>query len=124
MPQTSLPRWTLAVLCTFVAALCGWAATVLPWSSWTLFATLTTIVGVTHGITALLALVGSDLRGKAWRIQSLVAFVYLGWLTWNLVTSASTIAALYGGLGRGVAVALGLGWCLAAPGPVPPGAWG
>src|SRR5687768_1295465 len=107
MPQTSLPRWTLAVLCTFVAALCGWAATVLPWSSW-----------------ALLALVGSDLRGKAWRIQSLVAFVYLGWLTWNLVTSASTIAALYGGLGRGVAVALGLVWCLAAFVTIPLGAWG
>lgn len=124
MIPTDFPRWTLAVLCTFVATLCGWAATVLPWHSWTLFATLTTIVGVTHGITALLAWIGSGFRAKAWRIQSLVAFVYLGWLTWNLVTSASTIAALYGGLGRGVAVALGLVWCIAAFVTVPLGAWG
>jgi hypothetical protein len=97
---------------------------VLPWHSWTLFATLTTIVGVTHGITALLAWIGSPLRARAWRVQSLVAFVYLGWLTWNLVTSATTIAALYGGLGRGVAVALGLVWCIAAFVTIPLGAWG
>ncbi len=54
----------------------------------------------------------------------MVALGYLGYLTWNLVGSASTIAAVYGGLGRGVAVSLGLVWCIAAFATVPLSAWG
>lgn len=124
MTQTNLPRWILAALCSFVAVLCGWAATVLPWHAWTTFAIITTAVGATHAVTALLAWIGSAARARAWRVQSLVSLTYLGYLTWNLVTSASTIAALYGGLGRGVAVALGLVWCIAAFVTIPLAAWG
>jgi hypothetical protein len=124
MTPTTIPRWTLAALCTFVAALGTWAATVLPWRSWTTFAIVTTAFAAAHGTTALLAWFGRPARAAAWRVQSLVALVYLGYLTWNLVTAASTIAALYGGLGRGVAVSLGLVWCIAAFVTVPLSAWG
>ncbi len=124
MTQPHLPRWTLAILCTFVAVLCAWAATMLPWRSWTVFAIVTAAVGLTHAATAVLAWLGSRARRGAWRVQSWVALTYLGYLTWNLVLASSTIASLYGGLGRGVAVALGLVWCIAAFATVPLSAWG
>lgn len=124
MSTTSIPRWNLAVLCSIVAALCGWAAVVLPWRSWTTFAITTTIVGLAHVATALLAVIGSPLRAAAWRLQAIVGLTWLGWLTWNLVTTASYIAELYGGLGRGVAFALALCWCVVAFAIVPLSAWG
>lgn len=119
-----MPRFSLAVPCTVMAALCGWAAVVLPWRSWTGFAITTTIVGAVHAITAMLAVVGSARTGSAWRVQSVVALTWLGWLTWNLVTSATYIAELYGGLGRGVAVALALVWAIAAFFTLPLSLWG
>lgn len=118
------PRWSLALCCSLIAALCGWAATVLPWRSWTTFAILTALVGLVHAVTAVLALLGKPARVRAWRIQAMVALGYLAYLTWNLVGSASTIAAVYGGLGRGVAVSLALVWCIAAFVTVPLSAWG
>ena len=36
-------------------------------------------------------------------MQSLVALGFLAYMTWGLVWSATYVAALYGGLGRGVA---------------------
>ncbi|MBC8070648.1 MAG: hypothetical protein IAG13_20120, partial [Deltaproteobacteria bacterium] len=124
MSTTVIPRWTLAALCLVVAGLCGWAASVLPWRSWTTFAIVTAAVGLTHFATALLALLGSRLRGPAWRLQAIVALTYLGYLTWNLVTTASYVAALYGGLGRGVAFSLALVWCVVAFVTLPLSLWG
>ncbi|HWB78053.1 MAG TPA: hypothetical protein VG755_23975 [Nannocystaceae bacterium] len=114
----------MAVLCSLVAGLCTWASTVLPWRAWTTTAIVVAIVGLTHAATALLALVGSPLRAPAWRLQAIVALTFLGWLTWNLVTNASYIAVLYGGLGRGVAFALMLAWCVAAFAFLPLSVWG
>ncbi len=124
MTAAALPRWTLALCCSFVAVLCTWAALVLPWRSWTTFSILTTGFGAIHAVTAVLALVGHRARARAWRLQSMVALGYLAYLTWNLVVASSYIAALYGGLGKGVAVGLLLVWCIAAFVTVPLSAWG
>ena len=66
------------MLCSIVAGLCTWAAIVLPWRDWTTIAIVTSIVGLTHAATAVLALVGSPLRAAAWRLQAIVALTYLG----------------------------------------------
>ncbi len=120
-----LPRWWLAALSSIVAAVCLWSVVKLPWSGdWTLFATMTTALGAAHLGGALVAVSGSALRAKAWRFQALVAFVYLAYATWNLVRTASYVAELYGGLGRGVAVSLGLVWMIVFAFTVPLSAWG
>jgi hypothetical protein len=124
MLRPDFPRWSLAVTSSLVAALCAWAAMVLPWRSWTMFAVITSIVGAVHLVTALLAWFGLAARAAAWRVQAIVSLTYLGYLTWNTLVAATSIAALYGGLGRGVAVALGLAWCVAAFVTLPMSLWG
>lgn len=107
-----------------VAAVLGWGAVMLPWASWTVFAVITTVVAVVHGLTAALALLGHPLRVAMWRAQAWASLTYLGYLTWNLVSSAYYVAVLYGGLGKGVAVALGLVWLIVVALTVPLSAWG
>jgi hypothetical protein len=120
----SLPRWSLAFCSGLVAAACGWAAVVLPWRDWTAFAVVTTAVALTHAATAALAVVGHPMRRLAWRVQAIVALTYLAYLTWNLLVSAVYIAELYGGLGKGVAISLGLVWTIVVFFTVPLSAWG
>lgn len=122
--ERSLPRWWLALLSSFVATVCLWAAAKLPWSDdWTLFAAMTTALGVVHALCGVAALAGTPLRGKAWRVQSIGALVYLAYVTWNLVRTSSYVAELYGGLGKGVAVSLGLVWLIVVGLTVPMAAW-
>jgi len=123
MTSPGAPRWTLAVLCSIVAALCAWAAAVLPWRAATTFTLATGAVGLCHAATALLAWLGSAARARAWRLQTAVSLLYLGYLTWNVVMASASIEALYGGLGRGVAVVLALGWLLVALVLVPLSVW-
>jgi len=122
---SALPRWWLALLSSFVAAVCLWAAGALPWSEhWTLFAVMTTGLGLVHLGCALAAVFGSPLRAKMWRVQGMGAMLYLAYVTWNLVRTSSYVAELYGGLGKGVAVSLGLVWLIVAGLTVPLTAWG
>jgi hypothetical protein len=123
-PKASLPRWSLALCCAVVAAIFIWAAVMLPWREWTLFSIVTTAVGAMHAITCVLALAGHRARARAWRVQAFVSLTYLGYLTYNLATASSYIAELYGGLGRGVAAALGLVWVIVFALTVPLSAWG
>ncbi len=118
------PRWSLAATSLLVALIFGWAATVLPWSRWTLFAALTVAVAVVHAVTAALAGVGSSRRLAAWRVQSLVALVYLAYCTWNVASSSVYVAALYGGLGRGIGVGLAACWAIVVLLTVPLSVWG
>lgn len=96
----------------------------LPWRSWTTFAILTCGVAAVHAVVAVLAAVGHRAMLRAWRMQAAVALGYLIYLTWNLVSSTTYIVALYGGLGRGVAVALGLVWLIVIALTVPLSIWG
>ncbi len=122
---SSLPRWWLAALSFFVAAVCLWGASKLPWSrDWTLFAGMTTALGIVHLGCGAAALVGTPLRAPAWRVQGIAAMVYLVYVTWNLVRTSVYVAELYGGLGKGVAVSLGLVWLIVFTLTVPLSAWG
>ncbi|MEX1366613.1 MAG: hypothetical protein AB1Z98_26040 [Nannocystaceae bacterium] len=119
-----LPRWWPAVLSALTAAIFGWAATVLPWQEWTTFSIVTTAVAVTHLGHAVLALIGHRSRAPAWRLQSLVALVYLAYISWNMFSASTYIAALYGGLGKGVAAGLAAAWAVVAFLVLPLSAWG
>ena len=52
------------------------------------------------------------LRARAlspvWRALSAVSLVFLAWCLWQVIATATYVATLYGSLGRGIAVALGL----------------
>jgi hypothetical protein len=120
----AFPRWSLALSSGLVAVVSGWAAAVLPWRDWTVFSAVTAVVALSHASTAVLAVLGHSTRRHAWRLQAVVALTYLAYLTWNLLTSAVYIAELYGGLGKGVAVSLGLVWTIVAFFTVPLSAWG
>jgi hypothetical protein len=119
-----LPRWSLAALSLTIAAILAWCASMLPWHEWTLFAVVTTVVALLHLGTGVLALLGHDARGPAWRWSSTGAIAYLAYLTWNLVTSAVYVAVLYGSLGEGVAAGLAGGWAIAAFVTLPVAVWG
>lgn len=123
-PRDPIPRLSLSSLSSFLAIVFGWASVVLPWRAWTVFAVATAVVAVAHAATAVLAWLGPRIAARAWRIQAAVALAYLGYLTWNLVASTSYIVALYGSLGRGVAVALGLVWLIVVALTVPLSVWG
>lgn len=119
-----LPRWWPALLSGLVAAIFGWGATVLPWRDFTPFAVVTTVVAIAHAAHAVLALLGHSWRRRAWRIQSLVALCFLAYVTWNLLSASTYIAALYGGLGKGVAAGLAAAWAVVAFLVLPLSAWG
>jgi len=122
--STHLPRWWPALLSGLIAVVFGWGATVLPWREWTPFAMVTTTVALTHAAHALLAVLGHRLRRLAWRVQSLVALATLLYLAWNVLSAATYIAALYGGLGKGVAVGLMAALAVAALLLLPLSVWG
>ncbi|MCX4241821.1 prenyltransferase/squalene oxidase repeat-containing protein [Paraliomyxa miuraensis] len=122
--STALPRFAPALLSGLVAAVLGWGATVLPWREFTPFAITTTITAVAHGGHAALALLGHSRRGLAWRVQSLTALAYLGYITWHIFSASTYIAALYGGLGKGVAAGLAAAWAVVAFLLLPLAVWG
>lgn len=122
--EQMLPRWWPALLSGLVAAIFGWGATVLPWQDFTPFAVVTTAVAIVHVVHTGLALIGHRWRRPAWRIQALVSLVFLGYITWNIFTAGTYIAALYGGLGKGVAAGLAAAWAVVALLVLPLSVWG
>lgn len=112
------------MLSGLTAVILGWAASVLPWRQWTVFSAITAAVAIVHGATAVVAATGSSRRGTAWRVQSMVALAFLAYLSWGLVRSATYVAVLYGGLGRGVAAGLAVCWGVLVLITVPLSVWG
>lgn len=123
-PADTTPRWILAGLALGHAALFAWAASVLPWQRWTLFAAMTAALAACHAATGVLALAGSRHRRFAWRISSGYALVYLLIQTAIAAQAGAYVAALYGGLGRGVFAALAALWAVLVLVTLPFAAWG
>lgn len=122
--RAGTPRWSLAGLSLVHGLVFAWAASVLPWQRWTLFAASTAVLAALHLGTAVLALVGGRRRGLAWRVTAFAALTYLALHTFTAVRAGVYIAALYGGLGRGVAGGLGALWCVLVLFTVPLALWG
>ncbi|MBK9753488.1 MAG: hypothetical protein IPO88_08280 [Nannocystis sp.] len=118
------PRWSLVALSLVHGLVFAWAASVLPWQRWTLFAVTTAVLAALHLVTATLALAGPRPRRLAWRVTSLYALAYLAVHTFTALRAGVYIAVLYGGLGRGVAGGLGALWCVLVLFTVPLALWG
>ena len=122
--RAGTPRWSLAGLSLVHGLVFASAASVLPWQRWTVFAASTAVLAALHLGTAALALVGARHRRLAWRITSLAALAYLALHTFTALRAGVYIAALYGGLGRGVAGGLAALWCVLVLFTVPLALWG
>ena len=101
-----LPRWSLCVLSALHAALFGWAAIMLPWRSWTVFALLCALLALAHLAVALLSALKHRWLALVWRIQAAMALSWLAYVVWGLLTSAWYLSTLYRGLGPPIAGAL------------------
>jgi hypothetical protein len=102
-PQSPpLPRWSLALLAIVHAAVFGWVAMKLPWSSGSTFTIVALALAITHLATAITAAIRSKALVWTWRASSLLSLAVLLWLAWELARAASYLAALYGGLGQGI----------------------
>jgi len=119
-----LPRWSLTLVCGVHAAVFAWAADALPWREWTAFAIAAAAVATLHALTALLAALRARALSPVWRALSAVSLVFLAWCLWQVIATATYVAALYGSLGRGIAAALGLAVAAVALFTLPVACWG
>lgn len=117
------PRWSLALPSLGIALALAWAAAVLPWHGGTSFAVATWALALAHATTVALCIFGSDRRRRAWQVQSFGALAYLLWIAYAVTTSAAQLDALYGDLGRGVAIVLFAGGIVLAALLVPTAIW-
>ena len=124
-PPRRWPRWSLATLSFVHAVVLGACAAVLPWADWTVFAGLTGGLAVGHLLVASLALMRRPVGlHRAWWAVSWAAIAWFAYVLWAVISSAVWIAAIYGGVGQGVAAALGLVVAPAALFSVPMAVWG
>lgn len=123
-PTPPLPRLSLALLELGHAGVLGWAAAVLPWRSFTLFAALTGALAATHAVTGALAIARHRWLAIVWRAESIASLAYLLYLTHGLFTSGLYVARLYGSLGQGIAAIAAAVWAVAALFTVPVACWG
>ncbi|HWB81682.1 MAG TPA: hypothetical protein VG755_42260 [Nannocystaceae bacterium] len=117
------PRWSLAVPSSGIAVALAWAAAVLPWHGGTSFGIATWVLALAHATTVVLCVAHSRHRRRAWQVQSFGALAYLSWIAYAVVRSAAQLDALYGELGRGVAIVLFAGGIVLAALLVPTAVW-
>ena len=117
------PRWSLCALCGGYAACLFWCAVVLPWRSLTVFALLTSALGLANLAVAVLAGLAHRWLHHAWRGLAWASVGYFLWLSWQVTTSALYLQQIYGSLGQGVALLLVLGLVLLGGITLPVALW-
>lgn len=118
------PRWSLAGLALTHGLIFAWAASKLPWSQWSTFAIVCGALAFGHFATALSAAARTRFTAWIWRGTSIFALGLLLWLGWQLTSSASYLAGLYGDLGKGLGAAVLAVLGLAALLTLPLSIWG
>lgn len=105
-PPRELPRWSLTIAAGLHGLVFGWAGSMLPWSDFSTFSILCWLLSLGHFATAVLA--AGKLRPLTWtwRVSSVFGLCVFGWLAWEISSSASYLAGLYGDLGQGVGALL------------------
>lgn len=120
----SLPRWSLTLVAGVHAMLFAWAGDALPWTEWSGFAIACYVLAAGHALTAIAAALRSSLLTPIWRVSSVLGLCMLGWLAWELSSSAAYLAGLYGDLGEGIGAGLLAVIGLAALPTLPLSCWG
>jgi hypothetical protein len=119
-----LPRWSLTLVAGLHAMLFAWAADALPWTEWSGFAIACYVLATGHALTAIAAALRSRWLTPIWRVSSVLGLCLLGWLAWELSSSAAYLAGLYGELGEGIGAGLLALIGLAALPTLPLSCWG
>ncbi|MGK3965457.1 hypothetical protein WMF38_14930 [Sorangium sp. So ce118] len=117
-------RWAVGLLSALHAPVFAWAALVLPFRPWTLFALVTAALALLHAATAALSLLPHPLAPRAFRVASFASLGYLALLSYGLLSSAVYVASLNRGLGSGIAAALLAVWAVVALLTLPFACWG
>ncbi|WP_437512083.1 hypothetical protein [Sorangium sp. So ce1099] len=117
-------RWAVGLLSALHAPVFAWAALVLPFRPWTLFALVTAALALLHAATAVLSLLPHPLAPRAFRVTSFASLGYLALLSYGLLSSAVYVASLNRGLGSGIAAALLAVWAVVALLTLPFACWG
>jgi hypothetical protein len=128
-PRTSeasrpLPRWSLTLVAGLHALLFAWAGDTLPWTEWSGFAIACYVLAAGHALTAITAALRSRWLTPIWRVSSVLGLCMLGWLAWELSSSAAYLAGLYGELGEGLGAGLLAVIAIAALPTLPLSCWG
>jgi hypothetical protein len=123
-PKRSLPRWSLTLVAGVHALLFAWAGDALPWTEWSGFAIACYVLALGHALTAVAAALRSRWLTPIWRVSSVLGLCMLGWLAWELSSSAAYLAGLYGELGEGLGAGLLAVIGLAALPTLPLSCWG
>ncbi len=119
-----MPRWSLTLVAGVHASLFAWAADALPWTEWSGFSIACWVLAVGHGLTAIAAALRSKWLVPIWRVASVLSLTVLGWLAWELSSSAAYLAGLYGELGEGIGAGLFAVIGLVALPTLPIACWG
>jgi hypothetical protein len=119
-----LPRWSLTLVAGVHALLFAWAGDALPWTEWSGFSIACYVLAAAHALTAIAAALRSGLLTPIWRVSSVLGLCLLGWLAWELSSSAAYLAGLYGALGEGLGAGLLAVIGLAALPTLPLSCWG
>lgn len=117
-------RGVLAGLALVHAIAFAVGAVLLPWREYAVFGVFTAAVALGHLLTAAAAWQRPGRVLTVWRATAWLSITWLLVLTWSVATSALYVARLYGALGAGVAVALGIGWCIPLLFTIPLASWG
>ena len=102
----ALPRWSLMVVAGLHGLIFAWAGAKLPWSEGSGFTILCYLLAAGHALTAACAALRVPALVLVWRGASVLSLAVLGWLSWELTSSASYLAGLYGSLGEGIGAGL------------------
>jgi hypothetical protein len=122
-PFSRAERYCIAGLSSLQALLFGWAAVVLPWQGWTLFALLAGLLALLHAATAISIFVAKKVAAMLWKAAALLASLLLVFVSWQVFTGAAYLAALYGALGEGLSAALLGIWGLFVLTTLPTSCW-
>src|SRR5690242_10039926 len=88
----TMPRWSLTLVAGAHAALFSWAADTLPWTEGSGFSIACWVLALGHGLTAIAAALRSRFLTPIWRVSSVLSLCMLGWLAWELSSSAAYLA--------------------------------
>jgi len=119
-----LPRRSLVFACLIHGAALAWAAASLPVPPRAAFVVGAYALAAGHAATAVLAATRLAALRVLWRTLAFASLAFLACCVWQVSTTAAYVAALYGGLGRGIAAALAVALSPVALLTLPFALWG
>lgn len=129
-----MERWAVAGLSVVHGALYWWAASALPWQSWSAFSIASGLAGTAHWVTAVACGLAPHLptlreqklevAAACWKISGVLSLLLLALVSYQVFSGGGYITSLYGKLGQGLFAAMLAIWGLFVLVTLPFGLWG